>query len=59
MNEDEIIAYKVCGESLQVVDIPPGYTHNITNTGESDLETVMRANEPFDPERPDTYFLEV
>jgi len=24
---------------MEVVDIPPGYTHNITNTGETDLVT--------------------
>lgn len=54
-----IIEYKVNGNRLEVVDIPPGYTHNITNTGASDMVTIMWANEPFDPERPDTFFLEV
>lgn len=56
---DEVIEYKVSGEKLEVVDIPPGYTHNITNTGTSDLVTIMWANELFDPGYPDTYFLEV
>ena len=51
--------YRVSGDKLEVVDIPTGYTHNIENVGESDLVTVMWASEPFDPERPDTYFLEV
>jgi UDP-2-acetamido-2,6-beta-L-arabino-hexul-4-ose reductase len=37
------------------VDIPPGYTHNIENTGTEDLVTVMWANEPFDPAKPDTW----
>ncbi|GHH98665.1 capsular polysaccharide biosynthesis protein CapF [Neobacillus kokaensis] len=55
----EIIEYRVSGEKLQVVDIPTGYTHSIVNVGESDLVTVMWANECFDPEKPDTYFLEV
>ena len=59
INEDKIIEYRVSGEKLEVVDIPPGYTHNITNTGTSELVTIMWANEPFDPERPDTFFLEV
>jgi UDP-2-acetamido-2,6-beta-L-arabino-hexul-4-ose reductase len=59
INSDEIIEYKVSGEKLEVVDIPPGYTHNISNAGETDMVTVMWANEKFDPERPDTYFLEV
>ncbi|MGJ7920813.1 capsular polysaccharide biosynthesis protein CapF [Neobacillus sp. LXY-4] len=59
IDSDEIIEYKVNGEKLQVVDIPTGYTHSIVNIGESDLVTVMWANECFDSEKPDTYFLEV
>lgn len=59
IDSDEIIEYKVSGEKLQVVDIPTGYTHSIVNVGENDLVTVMWANECFDPEKPDTYFLEV
>ena len=59
LNDDEIISYFVNGDELQVVDIPPGYTHNIENLGESDMVTIMWANEPFDKERPDTYYLEV
>ncbi|MDZ4532475.1 capsular polysaccharide biosynthesis protein CapF [Bacillus cereus] len=55
----DIIEYRVSGEKLQVVDIPVGYTHSIVNVGENDLVTVMWVNECFDPERPDTYFLEV
>ena len=55
----EIIEYKVSGEKLEVVDIPVGYTHSITNIGNTDLVTVMWVNEPFDKDRPDTYFLEV
>ncbi len=55
----EIIEYAVSGGKLEVVDIPPGYTHNITNTGDSDMVTVMWANEEFDPANPDTYFMEV
>jgi UDP-2-acetamido-2,6-beta-L-arabino-hexul-4-ose reductase len=59
IDSDEIIEYRVSGEKLQVVDIPTGYTHSIVNVGENDLVTVMWANECFDPEKPDTYFLEV
>lgn len=56
---EEIIDYHVSGEKLEVVDIPPGYTHNIINEGEGDLVTFMWANEPFNPERPDTVFEKV
>jgi UDP-2-acetamido-2,6-beta-L-arabino-hexul-4-ose reductase len=59
IGSDEIIEYRVSGEKLQVVDIPTGYTHSIVNVGETDLVTVMWANECFDPDKPDTYFLEV
>ena len=56
---DEVLEYPVSGEKLEVVDIPIGYTHNIENTGTSDMVTVMWANESFDPQNPDTYFEEV
>ncbi|HDR7946794.1 TPA: capsular polysaccharide biosynthesis protein CapF [Bacillus toyonensis] len=59
IDSDDIIEYRVNGEKLQVVDIPIGYTHSIVNVGENDLVTVMWVNECFNPERPDTYFLEV
>ncbi|TXC82189.1 capsular polysaccharide biosynthesis protein CapF [Metabacillus litoralis] len=56
---EEIIEYFVSGDKIEVVDIPTGYTHNIENLGETDMVTIMWANEYFDPEKPDTYFLEV
>ena len=56
---DEIIEYFVSGEKMEVVDIPTGYTHNIENLGDTDMVTIMWVNEPFDPEKPDTYYLEV
>ncbi|USK84912.1 capsular polysaccharide biosynthesis protein CapF [Peribacillus asahii] len=59
IDSDEVIEYRVSGEKLQVVDIPTGYTHSIVNVGENDLVTVMWANECFDQEKPDTYFVEV
>lgn len=56
---EEIIEYNVSGEKLEVVDIPVGYTHSIVNLGDSDMVTIMWVNEVFNPEVPDTYFLEV
>ena len=58
-DSDEVIEYKVSGDKLQVVDIPVGYTHSIENVGNADMVTVMWANEPFNPDVPDTYFMEV
>ena len=49
----------VNGSNIQIIDIPPGYTHSIENTGEVDCVTLFWANEIFNPALPDTYFLEV
>ena len=59
IDSDEVIEYFVSGDKLEVVDIPTGYTHNIENIGDTDMVTIMWANEQFDPEKPDTYYLEV
>lgn len=59
IGSDEVIKYLVSGDKMRVVDIPVGYTHNIENLGDTDMVTVMWANECFDPEKPDTYYLEV
>ena len=55
----DVLEYKVSGDNPEVVDIPPGYTHNIENTGTTDLLTLFWACELFDPDNPDTYYLEV
>lgn len=59
INKEEVIEYYVSGEKMEVVDIPPGYTHNIENLGETDMVTIIWANEVFNPNEPDTYYLEV
>lgn len=59
LDTDEIITYSVTGDSLEVVDIPTGYIHAITNTGNSDLLTLFWANELLDPQAPDTYYQNV
>ena len=59
IDSDEVLEYCVSGDKMEVVDIPTGYTHNIENLGDTDMVTIMWANEPFDPEKPDTYYLEV
>lgn len=52
--------YVVSGSDMRAVEMIPGYTHSITNLSDTeDLVTVMWANEPFDPESPDTYYEEV
>ncbi len=51
--------YHMSAEKLEAVDIPAGYTHNIENTGDTDMVFLIWANEQYDPEHPDTYFMEV
>ena len=53
---DEVMEFEVSGENIQAVHMLPGYTHNIINLSDTqDLVTVMWANEPFDPNHPDTF----
>lgn len=52
-----VVNYEVSGEKIQVVEMIPGYTHNIVNLSDTeDLVTFMWCNECFDPAKPDTYF---
>ena len=55
----EIIEYHVSGEKIEVLDIPPGYTHNIENLGDGEMIVLFWANQIFDPDHRDTYFVEV
>lgn len=55
LGDEKIILYPVSAERLEVVDIPPGYVHDITNTGDSDMVMLVWANQIFDPLKPDTY----
>ena len=59
IDSDKVIEYRVSGEKLEIVDIPCGYTHNIENVGDTDMVTVMWANELFNKDKPDTYYMEV
>jgi UDP-2-acetamido-2,6-beta-L-arabino-hexul-4-ose reductase len=51
--------YPVIGSAYQVINIPPGFTHSITNVGQGEMVTVFWSSEMFDPNRPDTYYLPV
>lgn len=53
---NEIREYEVSGEKLQSVIMLPGFTHEITNIGKTDLVTIMICNEVFDQNHPDTFF---
>ena len=55
----DIIEYPVSGREFRVVDIPPGYTHAIQNTGQDELIVLFWADEIFDPDIPDTFGMTV
>lgn len=55
----EVLSYEVTGDRIEIVDIPPGYTHSIENVSDDELIVLFWANEIFDPAAPDTYYLEV
>lgn len=59
IDSDDVISYRTRGDKPEVIDIPPGYTHSIANIGKEDAIVLMWANEPFDPDNPDTYRLNV
>ena len=59
LGSSEIIEHYVSGEQLKVVEILPGYTHNISNLGDTDMVTIMWASEMFDESNPDTFYEKV
>ena len=60
VDSEEVLNFEVTGDKIQAIHMLPGYTHNIINLSETEnLVTMMWANEQFDPNKPDTFFLEV
>lgn len=52
-----VINHYVDGSNLRVVEMIPGYTHNLINLSDTEeLVTIIWGNACFDPNRPDTYF---
>ena len=52
---NEITTFRVRGSEPCYIDMPTFHTHNITNTGSSELTTLFWTNEIFDPADTDTY----
>ena len=59
ISSNETIAIPLCGAKPTIVDVVPGWCHNITNTGSTVLVALLWASEIFDPDRPDTIPLRV
>ena len=45
----------VSGDHPEIVETIPGWAHNVSNVGDSDLRVLLWANEIFDINCPDTY----
>ena len=53
---DEVICFEGSGNKIEVVEMIPGYTHNIINLSETEnLVTFIWCNERFDSNYPDTF----
>lgn len=55
----ERVDLDVSGEEPTAVDMPAGWAHNITNTGDETLITQFWISELYDPESPDTTYANV
>ncbi len=56
---DDIKSYIINEDTNAVIDMPVLHTHNIKNIGNEELICVFWTNEIFDPQNPDTYFIDV
>ncbi len=59
VDSGSILEYPVNDREIKVVDIPPGYTHSIENTGDQEMICLFWANQVFDPDLPDTHYIPV
>lgn len=55
MFTDEVLSFEADGDAPMAIDMPVGWAHNITNTGDKVLLTQFWSNELFRPEAPDTF----
>lgn len=55
MQTGETHELRTSGDRSQIVETVPGWTHDITNTGQEEMVVMLWANEIFDQARPDTY----
>lgn len=51
---DERHSKTTTGDSIEIIETVPGWSHDITNIGKSELIVMLWANEIFDPKNPDT-----
>lgn len=51
---DEVFSIDTAGKIPTIVETIPGWSHDITNTGDDELIVMLWANEIFDHDKPDT-----
>lgn len=56
---NEVITYNISDKKMEVVEMIPGYTHNIKNISNEEMILLIWANEVYNHDKPDTYYLEV
>ncbi|MGI9598914.1 MAG: NAD-dependent epimerase/dehydratase family protein [Acidimicrobiales bacterium] len=56
---DQAVIFDVSGDDPVFIDMPPLCTHDITNTGSSELVTLFWSHDHFDPAKADTYPMKV
>ncbi len=59
MFTSEVVEFQVDGSEPVFIDMPTMWTHSITNTGDRELLTLFYADDQYNPEDPDTYWIEV
>jgi len=55
----EIKEIMASGKKPEIFEMPVNWTHNIRNTGDSEMKLLVWVNEIFNPDDPDTYAEEV
>lgn len=56
LDNGQTLKIKTNGKKSTVVDTIPGWAHNITNVGETNLIVLLWSNEVFDKDKPDTFY---
>ncbi|MBD3726526.1 MAG: SDR family oxidoreductase [Moraxella osloensis] len=51
---DEVREIYTSGDTPEIVETVPGWSHDITNVGEDEMVVMLWANENFNPAKPDT-----
>lgn len=59
MFTEEVLEFHVDGQYPVAIDMPTMWVHNISNEGDDLVVTQFWANELFDPENPDTFWVKV